>query len=167
MLNVTELASEFSKAFSRELTDENLQEIRTIFGELLCAESMEQDLPTSSSIMTRCPARRDCTCPVGGIRSVLTCASEFFACLDPGDHIGPIFGFSRQTHRCLAFIVDTTGSMGDEISAARRIILDFVRSEEDLNEIRCYILVPFNDFGYESNSKYPPPFQKNLTLLHA
>lgn len=155
MLNVTQLAAEFSRAFSQELTNENLREIRTIFGELLCAESMEQDLPTSSSIMRRCPARRDCICPMGGIHSVLTCTCEFFACLDPGDHIGPIFGFSRQTHRCLAFIVDTTGSMSSEISAARRVILDFVRSEEDLNEIRCYVLVPFNDFGYEFNSKCP------------
>ena len=43
--------------------------------------------------------------------------------------------------------------MREEISAARRIILDFVRSEEDLNEIRCYILVPFDDHGSVYNSK--------------
>ena len=86
MLNVTQLASNFSRAFSQELTDENLHEIRTIFGELLCAESIEQDMPTSPSITRRCPSRSDCTCPSGGINSILTCACEFFACLDPGDH---------------------------------------------------------------------------------
>ena len=155
MLNVTQLASEFTHAFSQELTEENLQEIRSLFGELLCAESMEQDMsPTAPSGTRICPSRSDCTCPMGGITSILTCACEFFACLDPEDHIAPIFGFSRQTHRCLAFIVDTTGSMSEEISAVRRIILDFVRSEEDLNEIRCYILVPFNDRGSVSNSEY-------------
>lgn len=161
MLNVTQLASEFSSTISQELTGENLQEIRTIFGELLCAESMEQDSPTSSTGTTRCPSREDCTCPPAGINSILTCACEFFACLDPGDHLGPIFGLSRQVHRCLAFIVDTTGSMSAEISAVRTIILDFVRSEEDLNEVRCYILVPFNDYGSVSNSK-----QQNPSLLH-
>ena len=154
MLNVPQLASQFTRAFSQELTEENLREIRIIFGEMLCAESMEQDMPTSSSGTRRCPSRNNCTCPIGGINSVLMCACEFFACLDPGDHIAPIFGFSRQAHRCLAFIVDTTGSMSEEISAARRIILDFVRSEEDLNEIRCYVLVPFNDYGAVSNSKH-------------
>lgn len=154
MLNVPQLASEFTHAFSQELTEENLREIRTIFGELLCAESMEQNMPTTPSGTRRCPSRSDCTCPMGGINSVLSCACEFFACLDPGDHIAPIFGFSSQTHRCLAFIVDTTGSMSQEISVVRRIILNFVRSEEDLNEIRCYILVPFNDYGSVSNSKH-------------
>jgi hypothetical protein len=153
MLNVTQLASEFTHAFSQELTEENLREIRTLFGELLCAESMEQDMPTSPSGTRRCPLRSECTCPMGGIGSTLMCACQFFACLDQGDHIAPIFGFSQQTHRCLAFIVDTTGSMSAEISAVRRIILDFVRSEEDLNEIRCYILVPFNDNGNVYNSK--------------
>ena len=151
MLNITQLASEFSVAFSRELTDENLQEIRRLFGELLCAESMEQE-PSASPGMVGCPTRDTCACPAGGIDSTLTCACEFFACLDPMDHLGPIFGLSQQTHRCLAFIVNTTGSMSAEISAVRTIILDFVRSEEDLNEIRCYILVPFNDYGSVSNS---------------
>ena len=81
VLNVTQLASEFSSAISRELTSENLQEVRMIFGELLCAESMEQDSPTSSTGTTRCPSREDCTCPPAGITSILTCACEFFACL--------------------------------------------------------------------------------------
>lgn len=152
ILNVTELARDFANAFSLELTDENLQEIRMIFGEILCAESMEQDSDPSPS-GTVCPPRGNCTCPPDGINSILTCSCEFFACLDPGDHLGPIFGISGGMQRCLAFIVDTTGSKGAEIDVVRTIILDFLRSEEDLNELRCYVLVPFNDNGLVSNSK--------------
>ena len=153
-MNVTELAAEFANAFSLELTDDNLREIRMIFGEILCAESMEQDSDASPS-GTVCPSRGDCTCPPDGINSILTCSCEFFACLDPEDHLGPIFGISGQMQRCLAFVVDTTGSKGAEIDVVREIILDFLRSEEDLNELRCYILVPFNDNGLVSNSKQP------------
>lgn len=146
------MVRDFANAFSLELTDENLQEIRMIFGEILCAESMEQDSDASPSDMV-CPSRGNCTCPPGGINSILTCSCEFFVCLDPGDHLGPIFGISGGMQRCLAFIVDTTGSKGSEIDVVRTIILDFLRSEEDLNELRCYVLVPFNDNGAVSNSK--------------
>ena len=41
--------------------------------------------------------------------------------------------------------MDTTISMGDEIAAAQEIIRSFIRSEEELNETGCYILMPFND----------------------
>lgn len=148
------MAADFANAFSLELTVENLRQIRMIFGEILCAESMEQDSDASPSA-TDCPLRGNCTCPPDGINSILTCSCEFFACLDPGDHLGPIFGISGQTQRCLAFVVDTTGSKSEEIAVVREIILDFLRSEEDLNELRCYILVPFNDNGDVSNSKQP------------
>lgn len=101
-----------------------------------------------------CPLRGDCTCPPDGISVDITCTCEFFACLDVEDHLGPIFGFSSLVQGpCLAFIVDTTGSMSAEITAIRRVIEEFLRSEEAVNELRCYILVPFNDLGSESNSK--------------
>ena len=45
---------------------------------------------------------------------------------------------------CLAFAVDTTGSMGEEIEAAKEIIRNLSRSEEDSPV--CYVLQPFNDY---------------------
>ena len=41
--------------------------------------------------------------------------------------------------------MDTTGSMRNDIAAARAVIQSFIRSEEELNEVGCYILMPFND----------------------
>ena len=151
LLDVSQLASDFASAFSQNLTDESLREIRIILGEILCAESMEQD----SLSDVECPLRGNCTCSPGEISSNIICTCEFFACLDVEDHLGPIFGFSSLAAqgRCLAFIIDTTGSMADEIAAITTVITEFLRSEETINELRCYVLVPFNDRGNEANSK--------------
>ena len=154
-LNVTQLVSTFLAIFEQEITDDMLHVIRRICGELLCAKSQEQLTPARkrrNASVNRCPLH--CACPPGGINSNLGCACEFFACLDPGDHFRPIFGFSHRQH-CLAFVIDTTGSMTEEISTARMIILNFIRAEENLNELGCYILVPFNDNGNVSNSDQP------------
>ena len=155
-LNVTQLVSEFLELLTQNISDENfvLREMRRISGEILCAKSQEQFTPTrrrrSAANLSRCPLR--CTCPPGGINSHLVCACQFFACLDPEDHYRPIFGFSGHRHHCLAFVIDTTGSMAQEIGVARTVILNFLRAEENLNELGCYILVPFNDNGNVSNS---------------
>ena len=145
LLDVSELASDFAFELSQTITDETLQEIRIILGEILCAESMEQD---SLSGM-ECPSRGNCTCPPGGISASIVCTCEFFACLELElDRLGPAFGFSSPIQRpCIAFVVDTTGSKGSQIVAIRTAIEEFVRSEEAINELRCYILVPFNDVG--------------------
>ncbi len=34
---------------------------------------------------------------------------------------------------CIAFVIDTTGSMSHEITVAKNIVNDFVRAEEYLN----------------------------------
>ena len=155
-LNVTQLVSAFLEILSQNSSDENsmLHEMRRISGEILCAQYQEQFTSTrkrrNAINANRCPLR--CTCPPGGINSRLTCACQFFACLDPNDHYRPIFGFSSHLRHCLAFVIDTTGSMSEEISAARTIILNFIRAEENLNELGCYILVPFNDNGNVFNS---------------
>ena len=145
VLNVSQLASDFADAVSQTLmSDETLREVRIILGEILCAESMEQRSLTAME----CPSRGDCTCPPDGINADIMCTCEFFACLDVEDHLGPIFGFSSLVQGpCLAFVVDTTGSMSAEIAAISRVIEEFLRSEEAVNELRCYILVPFNDRG--------------------
>lgn len=154
-LNVTHLISAFSVIFSQNtsLTSEEIHETRQIIGRILCAQQQEQLVQQNTSMNTiSCPLR--CSCPPGGINSNLTCACQFFACLDPEDHFRPIFGLSQYSRRCLAFVIDTTGSMSEEISAARTIMLNFIRAEENLNELGCYILVPFNDNGNVYNSDY-------------
>ena len=63
----------------------------------------------------------------------------------------------KKKKHCLAFAVDTTGSMGEEISHARDVIQYFIQSEEN-NVTLCYVLVPFNDYNYES----PANFKKSI-----
>ena len=151
LLNVPELASDFANSLSQNITDESLREARIILGEILCAESREQ----SSLSAMECPSRGNCICPPEGIGITISCTCQFriFACLETElDRLGPVFGFSNFSSPasqvpCIAFIVDTTGSKADEIAAVRTVIEDFLRSEEASNELRCYILVPFNDIG--------------------
>ena len=149
LLNVSVLASDFANSLSLNITDESLRETRITLGEILCAESMEQRLLSDME----CPSRGNCTCPPEGIGMTISCTCQFFACLETElDRLGPVFGFSNfsspvSQEPCIAFIVDTTGSKAAEIDAVRTVIEDFLRSEEASNELRCYILVPFNDIG--------------------
>ena len=93
-----------------------------------------------------CPPCDRCTCPPGGITGDIICTCEFFKCLDPGDAFKSILGFDMD-EECLAFVIDTTGSMSGEIDAAKEITLNFLRSEEEIGVLGCYVLVPFNDVG--------------------
>ena len=73
---------------------------------------------------------------------------DFFRGLSSRD-FGDIFGFT-ETNRpvptgSLAFAVDTTGSMWNEIHSVRQIIRSFVRSEKQ--EPFYYVLAEFNDYG--------------------
>lgn len=150
------------KAFDREfsLPDRDLDRLRSLFGKLLCIDSVGVYMRMYASMMWRgkrqaigCPPGTSCTCPSGGLSSVV-CSCQFFRCLDPDDHLKPIFGFSPTLAQCLAFVIDTTGSMSTEIATARRIILEFLQSEEQIGILGCYLLVPFNDFGSPASSMY-------------
>ena len=90
-----------------------------------------------------CPERENCVCPPSGITDAITCTCEFFECLDEGDRLKPMF-LDFDSLSCLAFVIDTTGSMKDEINLAIEVIKDFLGSEEGNG---CYLLVPFNDDG--------------------
>jgi len=151
-LNPTQLIKKFQKIFKEK---KNPQLMRSIIGMLLCIDSLERSstarFKRQSSVAG---TSRSCTCPPDGIlsESVLTIC-EFFECLDSGDVFsGVIFGFNKDDE-CLIFIVDTTGSMYDEIELTKRIILEFVKIEEHIGTYGCYILVPFNDLGASTNSK--------------
>ena len=57
-----------------------------------------------------------------------------------------LMGIARSAVVC--FVVDTTGSMTDDIVEARRVIYDIIDSRKGTqDEPSEYILVPFNDPG--------------------
>ena len=102
-----------------------VHELRAVFAKLLCIRDQ------NSRIGKR------------GIRGV----EDFFRGLSSRD-FGDIFGFTETNRRVptgsLAFAVDTTGSMLDEIRNVREIIRSFVRSEKQ--EPFYYVLAEFNDY---------------------
>lgn len=55
-------------------------------------------------------------------------------------------GIGRSSVVC--FVIDTTGSMGDDIAEAREVINEIIDSKKGTqDEPSEYILVPFNDPG--------------------
>ena len=141
--DVPRLASEYRGL--KEDVVANIIEMRNIFGKMLCLSERDHEERKRKRRDFHCPERKDCKCPESG---KLVCVCEFFACLDPDDDIKPIMGLIDVFVElgflpCLAFAVDTTGSMGEEIEAAKEIIRNLSRSEEDSPV--CYVLQPFND----------------------
>ena len=137
--NVTTLAQKFNLAYGTKDSVETCN----MFGKILNIK--DHDKPSRK--------RRDledCSCPKDGITShELLYPCQFFNCLDGGRNLSHVFdGF--EGYECLAFVLDTTGSMKDEIEATIQVIKDLVGSEEN----GCYVLVPFNDDGNSTNSKY-------------
>lgn len=139
--DIPKLMKEFEIAYR----EQNSLEIRYVYGQMLCLNDHLSDLEAQNRQRrhTHCPERQNCSCPAGGITEHLSCPCEFFDCLDKGDQLKPLFLNFRFIH-CLAFVIDTTGSMKDEIHLVTQVIKDFIRSEEDNV---CYFIVPFNDNG--------------------
>ena len=139
--DIPELMKEFTAAYE----DENSLEIRFVYGQMLCLNDLLR-APEAQRLQrrhTHCPDRENCSCPEGGITEDISCPCEFFDCLDKGDRLKPLFLDFRYVN-CLAFVVDTTGSMKDEVHLLTQIIKDFIGSEEDNI---CYFIIPFNDDG--------------------
>ena len=134
--DVASLGKEF-KELSRDIVA-NVDRIRDIFGKMLCVSEKSR----RERRQTSCPSSLTrCSCP-----TVIRCTCEFFACLDPGNTLGPVLGINLNTgvgNPCLGFVVDTTGSMSAEIAAAKEVVKDYVKSEEAGPQ--CYVLQPFND----------------------
>ena len=120
--------------------------MRQIYGKLLCL----QEFDVAAANFSECAQAK----------SIM----ELYRCLDP-EEISCVFNISpnlacesasqssnnapakKFRGNCLAFVVDTTGSMSEEIEATKEVITNFIRSEENTLTL-CYILVAFNDFGY-------------------
>ena len=149
------------------ISTESLSQARSIYGELLCYQEKQRT--------TRRKKRQDevvspseCACP-----EELTEPCHFFACLRLRvSVIKHIMGFGNSAlgQPCIGFLVDTSGSMHDEIAAAKRVILQFIASQADSTV--CYLLVPFNDFDdlhysydYDSEDLLSKLFMNNYSEL--
>lgn len=144
--DVPRIAREFAEKFTTTSRNRDVSSIRSLYGTMLCIEK--------GLLLTRRRKRQACVCPAGGFPTCTT-PCEFYRCLDPG-MIETVFGFTDATiYPCLTFAIDTTGSMGGEITTARRITLEFIRAEEDFTSGGSYMLVPFNDHGSVASSERP------------
>ena len=138
--------------------DVDLTAARSAFGKLLCLNTRHLGADARRRRQTNNEKCKGTVCSQDalneGLDKVVT-VCEFFACLQAKSNedikkLGPVFGFASGTARddeCLAFVVDTTGSMSSEIDAAKQIILNFIASEDNAGELQCYVLVPFNDYA--------------------
>lgn len=143
--SILTLVQNFNAAYGTK----NSIELCDFFGKMLnYKDHGTQGRQRRDSHLYDCP-EENCECPNGGINSTeLLCPCQFFACLDEGRNLMPVFeGFTGL--ECLAFVLDTTGSMKDETDATLQVIKDFIASEE----LGCYLLVPFNDDGYLESSE--------------
>ena len=127
--------------------EENINKIRDIFGKMLClSERSGHEDKKRKRRDIQCPDYGDpCPCPPP---ERVICVCQFFSCLDPNDDIRPVLGIGDVFVEdigfpCLAFAVDTTGSMSEEIGTVKEVIRAFLASEEDGPS--CYVLQPFND----------------------
>ncbi|RVE63985.1 hypothetical protein OJAV_G00141760 [Oryzias javanicus] len=81
-----------------------------------------------------------------------------------------LMGISKGSSKALCFVVDTTGSMGDDIAAVQNVtstIIDNKVGTED--EPSLYILVPFNDpdFGPLIRTTDAEDFKRHIYSLRA
>lgn len=138
------------KTFVEHITD-SITDATTIqedYGKVLCLQDLKS-IQGNSDKQKRSSHILDCV----SASTILA----LYDCLDPHDvwpcifNIDPSSGdcpyntLESQPYNCLAFVVDTTGSMSQEIAAARNIINQFIQSEKNILTY-CYVLVGFNDF---------------------
>lgn len=147
-LVLQDLLGNFQVAFGQR--EKDLSQLRSILGKLLCINSTSRGIRIKRQ--TGCSSAHACACPSGGISSRLICPCQFFNCLDPNDVLKPLLGFIPELSdsQCLAFVIDTTGSMATEINTAKAIVREFLAREGEIGDWGCYILIPFNDFGPDS-----------------
>jgi len=129
--------AELAMNFSQFLNEGDVTEAREIYGKLLCLNStlQQDDLGTNRS--KRQSDKKE--------------LENFFNSLD-GEQLETIFGFVSSNDNVisvvrptLAFVVDDTGSMAEEIASVRRLITSFVRTERSMP--LSYIYTTFNDPG--------------------
>ncbi|KAM9363653.1 von Willebrand factor A domain-containing protein 7-like [Symphorus nematophorus] len=81
-----------------------------------------------------------------------------------------LMGLSQTQASVLCFIIDTTGSMSDDIAAAKQVSFEIIDSRRGTQqEPSAYILVPFNDpdFGPEIRTIDADIFKGHINMLTA
>ena len=116
--------------FTAFMDAKSMSEVYKIYGKMLCL----QEDRNAAKIYKR---------QVGSVEN-------FFESLN-GNQLATIFGIVNVTDlnlkSTLAFAVDDTGSMSEEIESAQKLIHSFVKTER--SETHAYILTTFNDPGME------------------
>ena len=152
-VELSNLAVTFREAMRGLSQPGNLARARSIYGRFLCYSN--HAVPPTTGPVSRTKRQLEqglpTTCPDYNCNEVVTEPCHFFRCLHTLE-IEYITGFgnvfspdpSNLIEPCIGFVVDTTGSMGSEIEAARNVILQFMEAQADSTV--CYMLVPFNDY---------------------
>ena len=111
--------SDLTKRFFALTDGGKINEARKVYGKLLCLRNLLSSTDDGK-------------------------LEAFFDSLD-GDRVATIFGIVlfSPVSPTLAFVVDDTGSMSDEISSVQRLIRSFIKTER--SEPLAYILTTFND----------------------
>ncbi|KAE8287386.1 von Willebrand factor A domain-containing protein 7 Protein G7c Precursor [Larimichthys crocea] len=81
-----------------------------------------------------------------------------------------MLGISRGSNKALCFVIDTTGSMSDDIAAVKTVTSSIINSRVGTeDEPSVYILVPFNDpdFGPLTRTTDPNVFKNAINALTA
>ena len=119
---------------SRHLLLPNLSEqVYKSYGKLLCLQELLLGKDATKS-------RRDLRTEPGPLK-------DFFDSLN-GNQLETIFGYDPihpDLKPTLAFAVDDTGSMHDEIESVKKLIYSFIKTER--SDSHAYILTTFNDPG--------------------
>ena len=146
---------------SDDNADEDLPLIRQYFGEITCLIDTygydnllpSDTVPTEPDGGTSSPTSPSGVIDCSDLSSVTV--EAFYVCIS-SDDLQPIFGLGPTSYiydqghqtivskRCVGFVVDTSGSMADEVVEVRKNIKNFIASEQNLPA--CYVLIDFNDF---------------------
>ena len=173
--NAEELLPELRKAFGRITCLLQLYSYDELLNNTSNTTVVPPIAPTPASATvtpTSTPASTNTPTPVETINctnlgGTYISIAVFYQCIH-SDDLQPIFGLGPIVNidgedvalkRCIGFVVDTTGSMGTEISYVKELIIDFLDSESILPA--CYALVDFNDYGYSS-----PEASMSYNLMH-
>ena len=121
----------------------NITTVRELYGQLSCLKDFSQSPQSISKRDVSCASKKT-------IKDFYNCLSkDDLKCIfnvDNPSNCGTTGNVNNRPNNCLAFVIDTTGSMSDEISHAREVVSNFTASELNTFTL-CYVLVGFNDFN--------------------
>ena len=123
--DISKLVSNFT-AF---VNAKNLKQVHKIYGKLLCLQGQARKLKSKRQVDP---------------------FETFYKSVN-GNRLATIFGIANvadlDSKPTLAFAVDDTGSMSEEIKSVQKLIHSFIKTER--SEPQAYILTTFNDPGEE------------------